>query len=241
MTTGKWEPSWQSALDWMGWRTAFSNACCVWQHSGLSTPSWWLLYLLEIFQWVHHSSTFPTLLGRSMYRVHPWHDFTCCVFLVYLYFCLEALVMFFSLFVLQCSDCTCRFVYVHAFSLHICFIIHRWRSRTRMRHQSVLYLVILTWARLMESKSSSVSFTPDSDLPFDISLIQVILLQAYWSATREHCLKGFKLNLGIFKCFFHEDHVWCFDMCRAKLKDKMGVYCQSDGTQNCQLVLSAEF
>ena len=31
----------------------------------------------------------------------------------------------------------------------------------------------------MESKSSSVSFTPDSDLPFDISLIQVILLQAY--------------------------------------------------------------
>ena len=119
MTTGKWEPSWQSALDWMGWRTAFSNVCCVWQHSGLSTPSWWLLYLLEIFQWVHHSSTFPTLLGRSMYRVHPWHDFTCCEFLVYLYFCLEALVMFFILLLLLFCFCSARIAHAGLYmSMH---------------------------------------------------------------------------------------------------------------------------
>lgn len=48
--------------------------------------------------------------------------------------------------------------------------------------------------------------------------------------TKQHSLAEFRLLLGVFKRFSLGDQSVC-DVCRAKLKGKMGVYCQNDSRQ----------
>ena len=142
---------------WIGWaegRHSGTLAACDSSVAGQRPADFNSVSWRYSSEFVHHS--FPSFLEPGMYEINSWlrswfHGL----------FILHSLALHFGrsdiVPILQCSYHT-HIVCLHMFYYHVHFVIFRWKSRTKMRHQSVLCLAILTSRHLMDGK-------PYSDLP----------------------------------------------------------------------------